>query len=296
MIYTLNNGYLTIQVESKGAELKSVKDNGSGIEYMWSGEEKYWGKTSPILFPFVGTLKNGEYQYEGRTYKMSRHGFARDMEFDLKEQSDEKIIFSLNDNEETREKYPFCFTLEIEYKLECDILKVNWRVANRSDKTMYFSVGGHPAFACPPLEKQGRTECFIKFGDADEIKVTELDMESGLLTGESRNLKLEEGYLQVAEDLFDKDALIIENNQTHQVSLCDSKRKAYLTMNFDAPLFGVWSVPDNNASYICIEPWYGRCDSHDFIGELKDRDWTNSLEPGEIFEHGYEIIKHEICD
>lgn len=293
MRYTLNNGYLTIQVETKGAELKSIVDNERGIEYMWSGDAKYWGKTSPILFPFVGTLKNGEYIYEGKAYKMSRHGFARDMEFELKEQSDDRMIFDLKDTPETMEKYPFHFLLEVEYRLERDVLKVDWRVINKNDKTMYFSIGGHPAFACPLNKESKRTDCFIKFGAAEKLTITELNMETGLLTGTSKEMTLDEGYLQVADDLFDNDALIIENNQTKHVSLCDSERKAYLTMDFDAPLFGVWSVPDSNASYICIEPWYGRCDSKDFAGELKDRDWTNSLSAGETFEAGYVIRRNK---
>lgn len=289
MIHILKGEQLTIQVETKGAELKSIKDNQSNCEYMWSGDAKYWGKTSPILFPFVGALKNSEYSYDGNTYKMSRHGFARDMEFQMAEKTEDSLIFALEDTEETRKKYPFKFRLEIEYQIEGKNLKVKWRVFNKDTKKMYFSIGGHPAFVCPITPGLKRTDCYIKFGEADEIRTSYLDMASGLITGEYVTYQLEEGLLPISEKLFDNDALIIENSQCNQVSLCDENKKQYLTVDFDAPLFGVWSVPDNEALYLCIEPWYGRCDSMNFEGDLQDRDWTNSLKNGEIFEKEYKI-------
>ncbi|MFQ9514434.1 MAG: aldose 1-epimerase family protein [Eubacterium sp.] len=289
MLHTIKNNELTIQINSLGAELKSIKDNESGREYMWSGNEKYWGKTSPILFPFVGSLKNGEYSYDGKTYKMSRHGFAREMEFELVSQKDNLIVFALENTKETLEKYPFQFRLEIEYEISQKNIKVKWRVINKDYKKMYFSIGGHPAFACPVREGFRRTDCFIKFNDVKEIKTTVLEMASGLITGEYKTYPLESGLLSIDQTLFDDDALIIENNQADTVSLCDENKVPYLTVKFDAPLFGIWSVPDSSASYVCIEPWYGRCDSKTFEGELQDRDWTNSIDSGKMFEREYEI-------
>ena len=43
------------------------------IRDRWCGDPKYWGRTSPVLFPFVGAPKNKEYRYEGRTYPMGQH-------------------------------------------------------------------------------------------------------------------------------------------------------------------------------------------------------------------------------
>ncbi|MEE0387882.1 MAG: aldose 1-epimerase family protein, partial [Phocaeicola vulgatus] len=40
----------------------------------------------------------------------------------------------------------------------------------------------------------------------------------------------------------------------------------------------------------CIEPWYGRCDSVGYSGELKDREWIQKLEPKETFDVEYKII------
>jgi galactose mutarotase-like enzyme len=68
------------------------------MEFMWSGDPAFWGKRSPVLFPIVGGLKNGSYEYNGQLYKMSRHGFARDMEFDVSWQKEDGIMFTLRSN------------------------------------------------------------------------------------------------------------------------------------------------------------------------------------------------------
>ena len=117
MRYTLENENLKVEIDSFGAEIKSVKRKSDNFEYMWCGDKKYWGRTSPVLFPFVGAPKNKEYRYDGKTYTMGQHGFARDMEFTLEAQTEENISFVLTDTAETCEKYPFHFALHISYEL-----------------------------------------------------------------------------------------------------------------------------------------------------------------------------------
>ncbi len=292
MIYTIKNEQFTMQIESFGAEIKSIIENATGKEYMWDSDNEYWAKTSPILFPFVGAVRDGKYTYEGISYQMGRHGFARDMEFAMVDKKESEITFALESTNETLAKYPFAFRFEIIYKLEGRSAFVQWRVVNKNEKTMYFSLGGHPAFACPIEQGLKRTDCFIKFHGANEINITVLDGASGLITGENKTYPLKDELLEIDDTLFDDDALIIENNQSHEVSLCGPDKKEFITVKFDAPLFGVWSFPDSDASYVCIEPWYGRCDSMTFEGTLEERDWTNSVEAGEIFERGYEIYIH----
>ncbi len=153
MRYVIENDELRVEVDSFGAELKSVKNKVTGEEYMWYGDPEFWGRTSPILFPFVGSLKNKEFIYKGKHYPMGQHGFARDHEHTLVSQTDDELLFSFSSDEETLEKYPFAFTLRIGYKLEGDTLRVSWEVENPADETMYFSIGAHPAFNCPVHEE-----------------------------------------------------------------------------------------------------------------------------------------------
>ena len=107
MIHQLENNYLKIAVDSKGAELKSVFNKVNKQEVLWQADPEFWGKSSPVLFPIVGTLKNGIYIHDQKEYKLPRHGFARDCNFNLEEVSESQLIFNLESSEETLQVYPF---------------------------------------------------------------------------------------------------------------------------------------------------------------------------------------------
>lgn len=286
-LFQISNEKITIQVDSMGAELKSLKSVAQGREYMWQADPAYWKRTSPVLFPFVGGLKNGVYRTKGEEFPMGQHGFARDMEFQLKSQVATEIWFRLESNEETLTKYPYPFALEIGYELVGCTVVVKWRVKNPGQETMYFSIGGHPGFLCPIDAGRKQTEYQVLFDRKDQVVSS--CIENGLVNGKTNIYKLQDGYLPVTEHLFDGDALVIENHQAQSVALVGPDGKAYLTVAFDAPLFGVWSPPGKNAPFICIEPWYGRCDSADFAGELKEREWGQELAAGAEFTTEYKI-------
>lgn len=286
-IYQLGNGQISIQADSMGAELKSLKKTGTDTEYMWEGNPQYWKRTSPVLFPLVGSLCGGSYLLDGKRYPMGQHGFARDMEFDLISQEKEEIWFCLESNSDTLEKYPFAFRLEIGYMLRGNTVTVMWKVKNPSDKDMYFSIGGHPAFCCP-LAQGERQEDYRIWFDA-QGKVVSGVIENGLMGEEEEVHLLEDGCLRVTEHLFDKDALVIENHQAQKVALVRPDGSHYLTVSFDAPLFGIWSPPGKKAPFVCIEPWYGRCDAQGFSGTWQERQWGQCLAPGKCFEASYGI-------
>ncbi len=285
-LFQISNDKVTIQVDSLGAELKSLKSLPDGREYMWQGDPAYWGRTSPVLFPIVGGLKDGRYRVDGREYTMGQHGFARDMEFRLKSQVASEIWFFLESNEETLPKYPYPFLLEIGYEITERTVVVKWRVCNPAKEPIWFSIGGHPAFLCPIDPGTDQTQYRLIFDEKE--KLVSSCIEGGLLGPEKKTYALRDGTLSVTADLFDDDALVIEGEQAHSVALARPDGRPYLTVDFDAPLFGIWSPPKKKAPFICIEPWYGRCDSVDFTGEFKEREWGQQLS-GAVFEAQYRI-------
>ena len=291
MQVVLENEVLKVTINSFGAELASIWGKATDTEYLWNADAKFWKRSAPVLFPFVGSVKNKEYRYEGKTYSMGQHGFARDMEFDVDVQTATEAWFSLKSDEETKAKYPFTFILKIGYQLEGKELKVIWQVENPDTKQLYFSIGGHPAFMCPIDEKGKQSEYYFKFD-------TDRDLRYGLIANDGQGLLGEEegilpvtqdGYVQITEHTFDRDALIVENRQASVVSLCTPDKKPYLTVKFDAPLFGLWSPTGKGAPFICIEPWYGRCDRTSFDGSLEQREYGNTLPAGEVFRKEYTI-------
>lgn len=285
-LFQISNDKITIQVDSLGAELKSLKSVPDNREYMWHGDPAFWGRTSPVLFPIVGGLRDGTFRVDGQEYSMGQHGFARDMEFQLKSQVASEIWFTLNSDEETLKKYPYPFQLEIGYELVERTVIVKWRVAAQGREPIWFSIGGHPAFLCPIDPGTDQTQYRLVF-DTKESIVSSC-IEGGLLGKGKKTYALRNGILPVTADLFDEDALVVEGDQAHSVALARPNGEPYLTVEFDAPLFGIWSPPKKKAPFICIEPWYGRCDGVDFVGDFKEREWTQQLS-GETFEAAYRI-------
>ncbi len=291
-IFEISNGRLTASVDSRGAELKSLRKSESGKEYMWCADARYWGRTSPTLFPLVGGLKNGEYRLDNKTYKMEKHGFVRDVEFKLVSHESTELWFTFEGNEETKKQFPFSFQLKIGYRLEDMTLKVLWRVENPSSEVLYFSIGGHPAFNCPINRGEKREEYFLKFDKKDEINCTTIG-EDGLVSGEKQSYKLQDGLLPISEELFERDAIIMEDYQIHSIALLTPDRKPYITAKFDLPVVAVWAPAGKNAPFVCIEPWNGICDHTDFAGTLEERKWGNEVRPGKIFSSGYDITVEE---
>lgn len=289
----LSNETLEIRIHFHGAELKSIRGRATGTEFLWNADARFWGRSSPVLFPFVGSVKDKKYRCQGKEYPMNQHGFARDKDFTLVSLSEDTVWFGLHSDDETYQIYPFQFYLEIGYRLEANSVTVMWRVKNTDDKKMFFSIGAHPAFFCPIREGERQSSYYLAFQSRDGIVPKEFTNtvfgQGGLVTEEKKTYPLENGIMPITESLFDGDALVIEDHQIQRVALMDCNRKEYLSVEFDAPLVGIWSPPKKQAPFVCIEPWYGRCDSETFEGELKDRKWGNELAPGQIFETEYRI-------
>lgn len=292
MRHILENECLKVEIESFGAELKSVVNKMNNREYMWCADEKYWARTSPVLFPFVGSVVDKKYRFEGKEYEMGSHGFARDMEFETTSENDNEIWFRLVDNNETYVNYPFRFVLEIGYVLVGNSLEVKWKVTNpgqdREDEKLYFSIGAHPAFNCPINNEADKSGYRLFFGSAD--KINHHGNLHGTCTREDICLKLENHRAVISNDFFDRSTYIIENKQLDTVAIETPDGNAYVTVEFDAPLIGIWSpVNGKNAPFVCIEPWWGRADYDDFKGNLQERDYENKLTKGEIFTNSYKI-------
>lgn len=285
----LNNEYLTIQVKSFGAELTSIVNNETGKEYLWQGDASFWKRQSPILFPIVGSLWNGEYRNNNIIYKMSQHGFARDNNFELISRTSDEVYYSFKSNEETIKIYPFHFELQIGYRLKKNRLYVIWKVVNTGTSDMFFQIGAHPGFFYADFDESVRERGFFAFDGIENLKY-KLIKDKGCVDPDKHYLlTLEDGLLPIDINTFDKDALIFEDNQINKVSLLDKDKKPYITLHFDAPLVGLWSPKGKGSPFVCIEPWYGRCDRYGYNGDFKDRDWMNHLRKGETFETSYII-------
>lgn len=287
---TLSNSVLTVQIAGHGAELQSIKKDGK--EYLWQGDAKFWGRRSPVLFPTVGRVWNNKYRHAGNTYEIGQHGFARDMDFKLTYKEDEGAVYWLESTPDTLGKFPFPFRLLVGYLLDENKITVKWRVENLGAMDMYFQIGAHPAFYFPEFDATTEDRGFFAFDRMSDLEYI-VPIEKGCVSPERHVLKLnKEGLMPIDIHTFDCDTYIFDNKQLKKVTLLDKEKKPYVSLEFDSPLVALWSPtkahPD--CPFVCIEPWYGRCDSVGYSGELKDREWIQKLEPKETFDVEYKII------
>ncbi|WP_281322287.1 aldose 1-epimerase family protein [Flavobacterium aestivum] len=280
MITTLSNSILTAQIKHIGAELCSLKDN-SNTEYIWSGNPEFWGKHSPILFPIVGTLKNNSYQYKDTEYHLSRHGFAREMNFELIDKQENSATFSLISSDETLKKYPFDFELRIIYTLENKSLKIEYKVINKGVSKMPFSIGAHPAFDLP-----GNFENYSLEFENDEPLTLSL-LEDGLISNITEQIQLDKKQLHLNRKLFEKDTLIIKQIQSKSITILRNSNPILKVSYKDFPDLGIWTP--QNAPFICIEPWFGYSDTTNTFGDLFEKESIQILEANATFQSAFNI-------
>ncbi|MFV5699225.1 aldose 1-epimerase family protein [Flavobacterium sp. ZT3R17] len=276
----IKNTFLTATINNFGAELCSLKNN-FNKEYIWEGNPDFWGKHSPILFPIVGTLKNNSFDYDNKKYHLSRHGFAREMEFELIEKKENSATFSIQSSEETLKVYPFEFELQIIYTLESSNLCIAYKVINKGNSQIPFSIGAHPAFALP-----GNFENYsIQFEKEDPLQYYLL--ENDLISNKTKKLETQERQIPLTYPLFENDALIFKTLKSKSLTILENK-KPFLKVNFeDFPSLGIWTKMD--APFLCIEPWFGYSDTGENSGNIFEKEGIQILNKNETFDSEFNI-------
>lgn len=281
------NEHIKVSFSQKGAELQSITGIDSLTNYLWDGNEQYWGKFSPILFPIVGALKNNTYTYKGKAYQLPRHGFARDMDFSYALINEHEIVFTLNQNSDTLNIYPFEFELQLRYKIFGTSLSCTYEVSNPSaNTTLLFAVGGHPAFAVP-LNKQGvYTDYYLQFNQDDVL--TYHHIVDNLISDETTTIPLIDGKLPLQHSLFYADALVFKNLKSDCISILNNKNYNGIEFKFqEFPYFGIWAA--KNANFVCLEPWCGIADGISHDQNLENKEGMVALAPNEKWQRTWQV-------
>jgi len=287
MRYTLISENLSLSVDSKGAELCSIKHQ-NGYEYLWQGDAGIWPRRAPVLFPIVGKLRNNAYSLAKQQYTLPQHGFARDLEFVVIKQDAGEIVLELTSNESTKPLFPFDFELKLAYSLVNNSLTSSYSVRNTGPQTMYFSIGAHPGFNVS-FVRQNETQ--FPYIECEQRALTAKKLSSGLISRESYTLALPEKRLSLTPELFHNDALVMEAAQINSLSLYPEPTGRKITLFCPGwPYFGIWAKPNpknGSMEFVCLEPWHGIADSIDHSGELKNKKGIISLEPDKTFEASF---------
>lgn len=291
----IENEKIKVSVEDHGAELCSVLDKETGVERVWDGNPEVWNRHAPILFPFVGKVTGGTYRIGEKEYTMkSQHGFARDMDFECVEVTENAITHKLVATEETKEKYPFDFELFVTHKLDENnprILHIIWDVVNKGEDMMYYSIGGHPAFTLPVEKSEDRKEYFLEFPNRESIDYISVNLENGFVQPDKvYPLALDGGFVQFFEKIHD--TLIFDYQDIESVRISRPDKTPYVTMTCEQfPMFGIWAKRTGN--FICLEPWVGRADDDGFTGTLDEKIGMAKLNAGEKKTISYSVEFHK---
>lgn len=284
----LQNDYLIIESKKSGAELTRIYSKKQSKDILWCGDDKYWGRQSPILFPIVGKLINNKTTIEGNIYSMNQHGFARDLEFEVLGYTENSISYILESNNVTKKLYPYSFELIIKYTLVESNINIEWIVKNTDSKNIYFSIGAHPAFNVPRNNNESLEDYYLEFKHRNNVAQIELN---GPFSDKSIDLGSIE-KLKLSPDLFKKDALIYTNIDA--ISIHSNNSNSFIKVDFKGfPLVGIWTpyYKDSNstAPFLCIEPWHGLADNINSNNQYIYKDYINKLSIGETFKTSYSI-------
>ena len=281
MITTISNVKLTAKINSRGAELFSLRNNDSNREYIWEGNPDFWPKHSPVLFPIVGTLKNNSYTFDEKEYQLLRHGFARDSEFKVIRQNDNEVTLSLYFNTETKKLFPFQFELFIKYSLFENELKISYGIANLDIIKIPFSIGAHPAFALPLAFENYSLE----FESQEILKCYTL--ENDLISDSTFNIELDDKKMPLSYSIFENDALIFKKLNSKFITILENQKPLLKVLFSDFENLGLWTKP--NAKFICIEPWLGYSDTIHSNGNLLEKEGIQFVNANESYDCNFSI-------
>ena len=255
-VVELSNGTLSVAVSPHGAQLQSVRMH--GCEYLWQGDPAFWYERAPVLFPICGSLNQGRYVFEGREYTLEGHGFACSSLFRAERAPDgTRATFTLESDETTRAKYPFDFTLAIEFRLDGQTLHVAATVHNNGAGTMPFAYGGHPGLNVPLGGDGTYEDWFLEFAPGVCPDAFEFG-NGGLVTGRKHAHPLAPGNrLPLRRPLFNGTGLFLDRVGTEVTLRSESSRRSVTVRFPDMPYLGLWHASGDDVAFLCIEPWCG---------------------------------------
>lgn len=274
MQITINNKNLSATISTLGAELIELKRDKRNI--LWCRDNTYWADSALVLFPFIGRNYNDTYIYKDVEYNMPIHGFSTKSEFKIENQTNNSVLLSIVDTKETFKNYPFNFKFTVEYKLNNEGLDVYFNVINKSKDVMPFACGFHPGFELKD-ELENYKIYFPNVNKPKEICIVTKCM----LTGETKDLVLENNYLSLTKDLFKESAKILTGVGDIAI-LLNKNNKPVVELDFtNFENIVLWQTLNSDAKFICIEGWRGLPGTYEHVDDISKVENKTFLNPNQ---------------
>lgn len=211
---------------------------------------------NPVLFPICGQLRDGEYEWEGRTYRMKNHGLARINPWEAAVSGIDGsawVTLTLRSTPATLESYPFDFELRFTYRLQEGTLSIEQEYRNLSDRSMPMVAGFHPYFAT-------ETKDLPYVTDATRYK----DYNDG-------EIKPFEGVMELSA--MKESAALLDPVRPEIAFPLSADAMVRLTYSDVFKYVVLWSV--EGKPFVCVEPWTALNEA------LNDKKGLLAVEPGE---------------
>lgn len=286
----LSNDIISIAVSAAGAEMQSLKHLPTNRELLWQGDSRYWERRSPILFPAVGGLWNGTCRVGNEKHAMPKHGFMRDKTWTLTQHTPQSLTYTYTDKGEDRAAFPWNYEVSVTYTLQGTLVRAEFAVRNLSPTTMYFQMGGHPGFSLPDFNAadDDATDGYLRL-EGHPHHVLRAGEQGCTIAATFPFPQTADGLVPLSVSTFAEEALIFDGGQIERATLLDRQRRPIVSVKSTAPVWLFWAPQGQHAPFVCAEPWYGLCDPIGFEGDVSQRPYINRLEPGGIWNGGYDI-------
>ena len=280
--FTIENEYLKVTVTTWGAQVKSVVRKCDNVEHIWQADKSVWGYHAPILFPHTGKLVGGKLIAKGETYESSQHGFARTMEHEFVDQTDDTIVLELCACEQTRARFPYEFRLVSIFTLENDTLHHTLTVENLDEEKMPFGIGYHPAFTIPFDGDHVASDYELRFSEM-ESPVCLSCLPTGLVQKEHYFLPSNINALVIDDQLFANDSHCMVNLRSRTLGIYEKGSGRGVVCNIEEfPYTLLWSKP-GVPKFVCIEPWHSLPSPEGGSMKWEEKPAAAVLEPGEAW-------------
>ncbi len=281
MDFTIENQFLRICAETRGAQLKYIL-GADQTDYLWRGDNVFWTDRAPVLFPYVARLTNGQYTYRGKRYSMPIHGFAAESEFQGEQVCDTEIRFHLFSSSKTMEMYPFPFHFIVSYRLVENRLVQTYTVVNTGAETLYFGIGSHHGFNVPIKNGLSFEDYSLVF-EPDTAPIRLGFSQDCFPNGNDLPFPLVNSTLPLHHNLFDNDAIVLRDSGNH-ICLKSKEDGPSVAVDYhDVPYLALWHVPNKPAPYICIEPWCSLPSRKNVLEDLETQPSLIALAPGKSY-------------
>jgi galactose mutarotase-like enzyme len=281
----LENEFLNVKIAAMGAELTSVFNKETRLEYIWNGDPAVWAKHSPVLFPIVGTLRENRFSVDGKYYTLPRHGFARESIFRVSDVSKDEAVFTLNSDESTLNVYPFPFGFRMKYSLLQNAVSVSYEVYNPGGQPIFFSLGAHPAFRVPLVNGTQYEDYYLQFEKTETAGRWPVNKE-GLIEKTSLPMLENSDTIPLTRTIFTDDAIVFKSLESTSITLKSDATLHGVEMDFPGfPYLGLWAA--KGGDFVCIEPWCGIADPADSDQQFKTKEGMNRLEAGDRFDRSW---------